>query len=332
LIQLRDLRRRVDSIEKTQQMTRAMKMVASARLLKTQQALMDARPYSDELDVVLRNLANRCDRDRHILLRKVTNPSKILVVIITSDRGLCGAFNSNLYKYFDNFIHQNQGKSFSLITVGKKGTDYFKYRADKYLAQDVNILQSFREVTLKKAIEITPEDEHNTFKSEDKSNVEKAGVSIDIAFKISSIIREQFEGELADQVIFIYNSFKTLAVQVVTTQMLLPIEDKQLLISSDSAEEKSNPIQEVDFIYEPNAEEIIETLLELQVNRQIWRTMLESAAAEQSARMIAMESATKNADDMIKQLTLMLNRARQTMITIELLDIIGGAEALKQSK
>ncbi|MCH8125302.1 ATP synthase F1 subunit gamma [candidate division KSB1 bacterium] len=284
---LRDIRRRISSVKSTQQITRAMKMVAAAKLRRAQEKILKARPYAYELRNVIGHLANIVDHDAHPLL-SVREVQSVGFVVVTSDRGLCGAFNINIIRRATEQIKaaQAEGKSAKLILVGKKARDYFRRRDYEIIAEHIDL-----------------------FNKLDFSHAQALA---------GDITRFYTQGEV-DLVSVIYNEFKSAVQQNLTVEQLLPIEPKSI----EGSTLKFN------YIYEPSPDTIINVLLPRQINIQTWRILLETSSAEHGARMTAMEVATENAQEMITDLTLHYNRVRQASITKEILEIIGGAEALK---
>ncbi len=284
---LRDIKRRIGSVKNTRQITKAMKMVAAAKLRKAQTKIIEARPYANKMASVLGSLALRAERDVHPLLLK--RPRKTVeVIILTGDRGLCGAFNSNIIRRGVEFIKKLRadGLDVNICTIGRKGRDYFKRR-------DIPLRKMWTGLS--------------------------GRVSYFNAQEIAQDIIDNYINETVDEVYLAYNEFRSVMVQRVTIMKLLPIE----------------PIEETgetfwpDFIYEPSAGDIYDRLLPKHIEIQVFRALLESQASEEAARMTAMENATKNSDEMIEKLTLQYNKARQAAITKELMDIVGGVEALK---
>lgn len=288
---LRDIKKRIKAVQNTQKITKAMKMVSASKLRKVQNRMLDLRPYADQMHEVLMNLAKGADRESHPLLS--FRPRKTVeVLVVTSDRGLCGAFNTNILKAAQKFIdeHTRDGFHVSISTVGKKARDYFKRRG-------VAVRYSWTGIS--------------------------GNVSFSNAQEIAKDLKDNFINETFDEVTVVYNAFKSMATQTVTVAQLLPlspVEDgKEGAASGASA----------DFIYEPSVEAIFDNLIPRNVDIQIFRALLESSAAEEAARMSAMENATKSCSEMVGSLTLKFNKARQASITGELMDIVGGVEALK---
>lgn len=292
---LRDIRNRIESIKNTQQITKAMKMVAAAKLRKAQDRIIATRPYSYKMKEVVARLAKNADED-NILLRKPEKTEKVLFIVIGSDRGLCGAFNNNLFKEVESRI----GKEFSeylergnlsLVCLGKKADKHFGKR--KY--DVVNSYPGFFDnLVYNNASEI-----------------------------MQGIIRQFQSGEY-DAVYLAFNEFKSVIAQNRIIEKVLPI-DPQSLVGDEEADDT------IDYIYEPDAGGILEQLLPLHLKMQLWKAILESNAAEQGARMTAMDNATENAKELQNDLKLEYNRARQSAITTEISEIISGAQALQDA-
>lgn len=286
---LRDIKRRIRAVNNTRQITKAMKMVAAAKLRKAQTRMLEMRPYADKMSSVLKSLATGADSNMHPLL--AIRPRKnVELVMLTSDRGLCGAFNSNIMKTAVKLMagFQQEGLNVSISLIGKKASDYFKRR-------EVPVRGSWTGLS--------------------------GRVAYSNAQEISKDIIGNYISEAVDEVILIYNEFKSVMAQQVSVTKVLP------LAAVAEGEEDITPA--VDFIYEPSKEGIFNTLLPKNVEIQVYRALLESQASEEAARMTSMGNATKNADEMIGRLTLQYNKARQATITRELMDIVGGVEALK---
>jgi F-type H+-transporting ATPase subunit gamma len=281
---LRDIKRRIKSVKSTQQITKAMKMVAAAKLKRAHDDILAARPYAQKMLDIMNSLASIARPDAHPLLSK-RGDNKIELVIITSDRGLCGGFNSNIVRIAEGFIEGNAGRSdITLNLVGKKAKDYFKRRALKIRQE-------------------------RPFGS--------GRPNYSTAAEIAKEIVDSYTKETFDETYLVYSEFKSALSQKTVMQRLLPIEPPQEI--EETAE----------YIYEPSQEAILADILPKHIEVQVFRALLESSASEHGARMAAMDSATKNAKEMIEGLTLRYNRLRQAAITKELMEIIGGAEALK---
>ena len=285
---LRDIKRRIRAVNNTRQITKAMKMVAAAKLRKSQTRMLEMRPYADKMNAVLRSLARGAESAAHPLL--AFRPRKTIeVLVITSDRGLCGAFNSNILKTAQKVVAEMRKDNFEVVfsVIGKKAADFCKRR-------NMPVRGSWTGLS--------------------------GRVTYPHAQEVANDIIENYIGETVDEVVLIYNEFKSVISQQVSVKRLLPLV-------SPETEEESEPA--MDFLYEPSQEEIFNVLLPKNVEIQIFRALLESQASEEAARMTAMGNATKNADDMVGNLTLQYNKARQASITKELMDIVGGVEALK---
>lgn len=290
---LRDIRDRISSVKSTQQITKAMKMVAAARLRKAQERIISTRPFVTGLERVIAKLAKSRDTSNKFMVSK-QDPKKILVITISSDRGLCGGFNSNLFRFLsdsfsNNFPGSKESGNLSLVTVGRKSYDYFRKRG-------FNII-----------------DYNNGFF--DKLSFENSTSVLEFA-------ADRFLSGEFDSVYIGYNEFKTVISQNRVLKKILPVE-------FDITNSESANLNETDYIYEPNPAAILEDIIPLHLNMQMWRAVLESNAAEQGARMAAMDNATENAKEIIRALNLQYNQARQAAITTELSEIVSGAEALK---
>jgi F-type H+-transporting ATPase subunit gamma len=286
---LRDIRRRIRSVESTQKITRAMKLVAAAKLRRAQERIVAARPYASKMAELLGNLVSAAAEGApHPLLEQREGPRR-QVVIITADRGLAGAFNSNVVRRAVDFIRQSNAAEVTLVVVGRKGRDFFRRRAH---AIKHEMLGFWDRLAYSHARELA-----------------------------DYLMRQYLEGEV-DEVHLLYNEFRSVAVQRPVRAQLLPIPRADAAAAEEGAG--------VDYIYEPGPEAILGDLLPRHVRTQVFRALMESLAGEYGARMTAMEAATKNAKEMIGVLTIQYNKARQEKITKELLDIVGGAEALKQ--
>ncbi len=298
---LKEIRKRIVSVKNTQQITRAMRMVAAAKLRRAQESLMQGRPYALNLLQTIRRLASssQFDASTNPLMRKPEH-QRILLLVLTSDRGLCGAFNANIIRKLERFLASNQGRldSIDVAFIGRKGYEYFRRR-------DVNITHYFREVY-------------------DGLSMEK------VRDHVAPVLIQEFSDEKYDQVFILYNEFKSVIAQTVVIQKLLPIslEDELGLAEEGLAASPSTEWGGGEYIYEPDPQSLLEHLLPLHISTQIFHALRESFAAEMGARMSAMESATNNASDLIASLTLLFNRARQAKITTEIIEIVSGAEAL----
>jgi len=286
---LRDIRRRIRSVESTQKITRAMKLVAAAKLRRAQERILAARPYAVKMAELLGGLVSRAEGEAHPLLVR-RPPARRRLVIVTADKGLCGAFNSNILRASLAFLRERGDTSVTLVVVGKKARDFYRRRPWEIKSE---MLGFFDRLAYSHAQELA-----------------------------GGLMQEYLSGEV-DEVHLVYNEFRSVAVQRVKREQLLPIEAAAGV--GGSAEAAG------DYIYEPSPEAILAALLPRHVTTQVYRALMESVAGEYGARMTAMEAATKNAKEMIGVLTIQYNKARQERITKELLDIVGGAEALRQS-
>ncbi len=284
---LLDFRRRIRSVKNTQQITRAMKFVAAARLRRAQEAALAARPFAKELARVLRSIMSRIEQPEHPLLAR-RREEKILVVVLTGERGLAGAFNSNILRKATEFFRSNKDKKLSVIPVGKKGRDTLKRAGFHFPAEYINVL---------------------------------AKVNFGTARDIASVVTDLYTKEQADSVYIVFSEFKTVMTSELALQKLLPVEP--MTAAEETAEERATA--QIDYIYEQPKEVLLDRLLPRYIETQILRAMLESSAAEYAARMTAMESATKNAGDVIEALTLYMNKVRQAAITKEIIEIVSGA-------
>lgn len=278
-----DLRRRIRSVKNTQQITKAMKMVAASKLRRAQDRMMASRPYSAKMLEVLTSLASRANPEEHPLL-KVKGDENVELMVITADKGLAGAFNANLIKAAIHFLEEKQKYHLSLHLVGRKGYDYFRKRKYPITEKYLNV---FLKVEYHQAQEIA-----------------------------QKTIKAYQDGNL-DAIYLIYNEFKSAISQRIIIKRLLPLEKLP----------ETTAAQSLDYIYEPDAETIFNRLLPKYLEIQIYQALLESAAAEHAARMAAMDSATKNAKEMIEALTLKMNKIRQAAITKEIIEVVSGAEA-----
>ena len=285
---LLDFRRRIRSVKNTQQITRAMKFVAAARLRRAQEAALAARPYAKELMRVLRSTISRIAEPQHPLLARRPE-EKILALVLTGERGLAGAFNTNLLRRANEFFRANKDRKLSLIPVGKKGRDALRKAGFKLIAEYINVL----------------------------ARVEFATVR-----EIANLVTDFYAQEEFDSVYIIFSEFKTVMSANLAVEKLLPVDPREV----EEGTEEPSPAQ-VDYIYEQPAERLLDRLLPRYVESQVQRAMLESSAAEHAARMTAMESATKNAGDVIEALTLHMNKVRQAAITKEIIEIVSGASS-----
>ncbi len=289
---LRDIKNRIGSVESTRQITRTMEMVATAKIKKAQEKIESARPYALSMMEVLGNVARYAKGAEHPLLEEHESRSRIVVISVTSDRGLAGAFNSNILRMTENILHEESaaGVEVDVIAVGKKAAGYFKYRGIEPLA-------TYRDISDKP-----------TFAD---------------AKSIAAHVIDSFIAEEVDAVYVVFNRFKSVAEQRAEMHQLLPIERRVV----DEAAEGSDVSAE--YTFEPDAERVLQLLLPTYIETLVYRALMESAASEHGARRTAMKSATDNASDMILTLTRSYNRARQAAITNEIAEIVGGAAALE---
>ena len=294
---LLDFRRRIRSVKSTQQITRAMKFVAAAKLRRAQEGVFAARPYAREILRVLRSAAARMESTAHPLLERRPE-ERILAVVLTGDRSLCGAFNTNVLRRATAFLREHASQQVRIMAIGKKGRDTLRKRGFSIAAEYLNV---------------------------------SANVDYSIAKEIATRIEEMYAAGEVDAVYAVYNEFKNVMVQRLCTAKLLPIDPA--VLASEPAEAGATSEHEalreetlrVDYLYEEPLQEIFRSLLPRYLEAEVLRILLESAAAEHAARMTAMESATKNASELIDKLTLEMNKIRQASITKELIEIVSGA-------
>ena len=278
-----DIRRRIRSVKSTQQITRAMKMISAAKLRRAQESIFAARPYARRMLQVLNSLAMRADKDAHPLLMD-HDGNRVLLVVITADKGMCGAFNTNIIRQATRFLDAHDAREVELGLVGRKGRDHFRRRSYRVRSEHVGIFQA---------------------------------LNYPAAQKLAGELMGVYTRGEVDEIHLVYNECKSIVQQRVSVEQLLPIKPIEL-----SPEESA-----LDYIYEPEPARIFEHLLPKHVEIQVWRALLESAAAEHGARMAAMDSATKNAGEMIDDLTLYMNKVRQAAITREIIEVVSGAGA-----
>jgi F-type H+-transporting ATPase subunit gamma len=285
-----DLRRRIRAVKSTQQITKAMKMIAASRLRRAQDRVVTARPFAQRMLRVLNSLVARVDADTHPLLRTPdTSQGRPLLIVITADRGLCGSFNSNVIKAANQFVaKEGQGREVALGLVGRKGREFFRRRGFEVRYEAVGIFQK---------------------------------LSFADAEALANTAIEEFSSGAASSVHLVYNEFKSVMQQRVVVEQLLPIPRSAF---TDPA--AATPM--VEYKYEPSADKLFEHLIPSHIDVQIYRALLESSAAEHAARMTAMDAATRNSAEMIEQLTLYMNKVRQAAITREIIEVVSGAQAL----
>ena len=281
---LRQLRTRVSSISNIQKVTNAMQMVAAAKMRRAQDAIMAARPYAQKLDEVLRQLTQSMESGQHPLLTE-RPVERLLVAVVTSDRGLCGAFNANICRVVQNELKDYADREVQVVAVGRKGRDFFSNRSYNVVQAHIDV---FREMAFTQAADIAQD-----------------------------LTGRYVQGQV-DRVLLIFSEFRSVSQQIPVVEQLLPVVPQ-----AADADARSK-----DYLFEPSPERLLDSLVPRHVNFQIWRALLESNAGEQAARMTAMDNATKNAGDLVEELTREMNKERQSSITLELMDIIGGAEAV----
>ncbi|SRR5450759_333358 len=290
---LKAIRIRITSVKSTRQITSAMKMVSAAKLRKAQDKIVRLRPYANKLHEILVGLSQSLsETEVDNIYGRVSSPEKILIVVITSNRGLCGAFNTNVIKEARRVISENYSEQYKkgnlkVLTIGKKGFDYFRKQKVNMLPEQNNLLHD---------------------------------LTFDHVARVAEQVMSSFATGEFDRVDLIYNQFKNAAVQNLTNEVFLPVES-----NADDKVKTSN----IDYIYEPNQEEIIKELIPKSLKIQFYKAVLDSFVAEHGARMTAMHKATDNATSMIRDLTLQYNKARQATITNQILEVVSGAEALR---
>jgi F-type H+-transporting ATPase subunit gamma len=288
---LKEVRNRITSVNSTMQITKAMKMVAAAKLRRAQEKITQLRPYSQKLNELIAQVSENTEVGNSSPYTQVREVNNVLVVLVTSDRGLCGAFNSNVIKAASNFIAENYASqqaqgNVTIFSLGKKGNDSFERRGAK-------INNSYTDIFSR--------------------------LSFDTAKAAAEEIMADFANGVFDEVVLVYNEFKNVATQIIKTEKMLP------LINEDKEQATSN----IDYIFEPSEEEILLDLIPKAIKLQLFKAVLDSNASEHGARMTAMDKATDNGGEMLKALKIEYNRSRQAAITTEILEIVGGAEALK---
>ena len=315
---LLDLRRRIRAVKSTQQITKAMKMISASKLRRAQERVVGARPFARHMQRVLNSVASRVDSSTHPLLaeREPSPDAKILLIVITADKGLCGGFNTNVIKAASSFIGAANTGPVCLGLVGRKGRDFFKKRGFEVRIEEVGIFQKV--------------------KYADAQRIAQAAI-------------EEFTNGRASKVFLVYNEFKSVMQQRITTEQLLPIPKQEagsagqdpayvpaggsvrgVRLEPDRAAEGLAPVPgDVDYLYEPGPLEIFADLLPKHIEIQVYRALLESAAAEHAARMTAMDAAAKNSGEIIDSLTLYMNKVRQAAITREIIEVVSGASAAK---
>jgi F-type H+-transporting ATPase subunit gamma len=288
---LLDFRRRIRSVKNTQQITRAMKFIAAARLRRAQETAVSLRPYAGGIREILRSVMSRIENPEQFPLLTQRPEEKVLVLVTSGERGLCGAFNANVLRRAFEFLREKSGKSMEVITIAKKGRDAFRKRSWKIAAEYVDVTS--------------------------RADLGKAE-------EIAAQVMKIYEAGGADSVYLIYNEFKNVMMQTLRVEKLLPLE-RSALGEHEKGAPPASSSEAVDYIYEQPAAEIFNKLVPRYVEMQIYRMIAESSAAEHAARMTAMESATSNASDVIDALTLHMNKVRQAAITREIIEIVSGA-------
>lgn len=292
---LLDIRRRLKSVKNTQQITKAMKMVSAAKLRRAQDRVVTARPFANKMSEVLGELAKRTSEDFHHPLLDLRGDQRYLLVLVTADKGLCGAFNTNLTKAAQAFMRDNSDKTIELVAIGRKGRDFFRSRRAVIAGEFLGLTGKGR-VEFSEALEVA-----------------------------RFIIKLYTEDTGIDKVFIIYNEFKSVLSQRVVLEQLLPLSRAA---AAEPDVKSQQPLTLVDYIYEQPPEEMFSKLLPRLVETQIFRALLESVASEHGARMTAMDAASKNASELIETLTLNMNRVRQAKITNEIIEVVSGAAAL----
>lgn len=286
---LRDIRDRITSIQSTQQITKAMKMVAAAKLRKAQNRIIDLRPYAFRLAGVLKTVVANSNVDNVYVRELPVNLQNILYVVVSSDRGLCGGFNNNLFKILESdiktrFVSQSAAGTVSLVCLGRKANEYFRKRGYRVVADKTGFMDK---------------------------------LTFDHPTSVMASVRKSFEAGEYDVIYLVFNEFKSIITQNRIIDQLLPVPKSQ------------EDFVRGDYLFEPSADKMLEKLLPLYLNNQMWKALLESFASEQGARMAAMDNATENAKEITRQLKLSYNQARQAAITTEISEIVSGAEALR---
>lgn len=291
---LKEVKNRISSVVSTQQITKAMKMVAAAKLRRSQDRIMQMRPFAEELAALFQNLSSaQSDSTGENWFSAEREEKKILIVAVSSDRGLCGSFNTNVFKSVlkliqDKYSHQMEQGNVTILPIGKRADDYFSKRKYSVVKQYSSILST---------------------------------ISFESVGAAAQYIMDGYRSGTYDKVEIVYNEFKNIATQILRTEQYLPVVLPQ----------STKTTQATDYIYQPNREEILTGLIPKSLKVQLFKAVLESNASENGARMTAMDKATENAGELLKELRLTYNRTRQAAITKEILEIVGGAEALKES-
>ncbi len=287
---LRQIRQRIRVARNIQQITRAMKMIAAARLKRAQDRVLAARPYAEKMQTLIGTLALASGSIEHPLLQSREQVRRVGVLLITADRGLCGSYNTNVIRRCLDFVQQYDSEQVRLLTVGKKGMQFMQRRG---------------------------------YPSVQHFNIPLSGPTIAHAQEIAGVAQQMFLSEEVDEFYLAFSRFRSALVQIPTVQRLLPVE---------RVEAENGRLEHLDFIFEPSSEDLLKRLLPRYVLNLVYQALLEATASEHGARMTAMSAATDNAGKMISTLTLNLNRARQAAITKEILEVVSGAEALKENE
>jgi len=304
---LRDIRNRIDSVENTKQVTRAMKMVAAAKLRRAQERIFDTRPYAYKIRELIEHLKGELDPTDHPFFEAPEGATGTLIIVITADRGLCGGFNSNVINTAESLIEDeypsaHQDDDLFLLVIGEKGDTHFRKRDYRLVGNYEGVFDDLR---------------------------------FGVARRIVQDAVEGFERGIWGEVRLVYNEFENTITQNQIVEPLLPIPEEHfetpVMEDEGNFVELSKNGRAIDYLFEPDTRTLLDELVPRFLYYQVWRALLESNAAEQGARMVAMDNATENAEEMIEDLTLEYNRARQNAITMELLDIASGAEALDES-
>ncbi|MCC9135863.1 ATP synthase F1 subunit gamma [Pontibacter silvestris] len=290
---LKEVRSRITSVSSTQQITKAMKMVAAAKLRRAQDSILRMRPYAQRLSGILANLSSQTEGSVNNPYSEEREANRVLIIAVTSDRGLAGAFNSNIIKAVNTLVNEQYSKQYNagnvtILTIGRKGHDAFTKRGYKVIGDYTGIF---------------------------------TGLSFDAVRGAAERAMDGFINREFDKVDLVYNEFKNVATQIVRQDQFLPIVEQP-------AQDSAAPTLAADYVFEPSKEAIIEELIPKSLKIQVYKAVLESNASEHGARMTAMDKATDNAGELLKQLKLTYNRTRQAAITKEILEIVGGAEAL----
>lgn len=291
---LKEVKGRIQSVVSTQQITKAMKMVAAAKLRRAQDRIIQMRPYSQKLSEIIQNVSAGQSDDADNPYSEERAIERVLLVVVTSDRGLCGAFNSSVFKgakalIAEKYSHVEASGNLEILPIGKKAYEHFFKRKYKVIDTYSHLMEKLNFADAKEAAEM---------------------------------VMAEFLGGTYDRVDIVYNEFKNVATQIVKKEQFLPIKEAEI--------EEEESFGEIDYIYEPSKEFIFDELVPKSLKIQFYKTLLESNASEHGARMTAMDKATENADELLKELRLTYNRTRQAAITTEILEIVGGAEALAQ--